>query len=138
MLLTHPISIAVLLARLLLGILFIFQGYDKIFKVGVKGVIQVIQPSYRLIKVPRMLVIFVAYFTSYIEFFCGFLVFIGLFKFTALYLLGIDLLIVSFGLALIDPLPKMENVFPRFILILILLIIPREYDVFSLHRLLMH
>ena len=42
-----------LLLRLVLGILFIFQGYDKVFRVGMKGVTESFQVQLGKIKVPK-------------------------------------------------------------------------------------
>jgi putative oxidoreductase len=128
----QPESIAVLYMRLLLGMLFIFQGYDKIFRIKIKGVIQTIEPYYRQIKIPRFLIVAIAYLTSYIEFIGGILLFLGLFKYISLYVLGLDLLIVSLGMSLMDPVWKMDIVMPRFILLIILLLIPSTYDIYSI------
>ena len=79
---------------------------------------------------------FSAYFTSYVEFICGFLLVVGFMKYFSLYLLGIDLIIVSFGMSVINPVWNMELVFPRFLLLLFLLIYPGEYDLISIDNLL--
>ena len=39
------ISIAILLLRLVTGILFYFQGYDKIFKIKIDGVVRTFNDS---------------------------------------------------------------------------------------------
>jgi hypothetical protein len=112
------------------------QGYDKIFNVKMNSVIQTISPSYIKLKIPNFLIIFVAYFTSYVEFFGGLFLFAGLFKYVSLYFLGIDLLIVSFGMSVLDPVWKMDIVLPRFILLIFLLVVPSSWDIYCLQNLL--
>ena len=131
-----PESIAVLFSRILLGMLFIFQGYDKIFNMGINGVIQTIEPSYRRIRISNSIIVFIAYLTSYIEFIGGMLLFLGIFKYLSLYALGIDLFIVSFGMSLLNPVWKMDIVIPRFILLIFLLLVPFEYERFNFQKIL--
>jgi uncharacterized membrane protein YphA (DoxX/SURF4 family) len=133
-----PESIAPFLTRVLLGILFFIQGYDKIFNVKISSVIETIRPAYRKMKLPVFMIALSAYFTSYVEFTCGLLLIVGLLKYFSLYLLGIDLIIVSFGMSIINSVWNMELVFPRFLLLLFLLIYPAEYDVITLQHLLTH
>src|SRR3954469_23354663 len=124
-----PETIAPLLTRVLLGILFFIQGYDKIFNIKIVNVIETIRPAYHKMKLPGFIIVLSAWFTSYIEFTCGLLLIVGLLKYFSLYLLGIDLIIVSFGMSVINSVWNMELVFPRFLLLLFLLIYPAEYDV---------
>jgi putative oxidoreductase len=133
-----PESVAPLLTRVLLGILFFMQGYDKIFKIGIANVIETIRPAYRKMKLPDFMIAFSAYFTSFVEFACGLFLIVGLLKYVSLYLLGLDLIIVSFGMSAINSVWNMELVFPRFLLLLFLLIYPAEYDVIMLQNLLTH
>ena len=133
-----PQIIAPLLARVILGVLFLFQGIDKIFLVGVKEEITTIEPAYLKIKMPDFFIRLVAYFTSYAELIGGFLLIIGLFKCSALYLLGIDLFIVSVGMSLLNPVWKMDLVFPRLALLIFLLIYPASLDVITLQHLIQH
>jgi putative oxidoreductase len=69
-----------------------------------------------------------AYYTSYTELICGFLLIIGLFRKYTLYLLAIDLLIVSFGHGLMEHIWDLQHVMPRAILLIILLLVPQEWD----------
>lgn len=133
-----PESAAPFLTRVLLGILFFIQGYDKIFNIKISNVIETIRPSYHKLKLPDFMIVLSAYFTSYIEFICGLFLMVGLMKYFSLYLLGVDLIIVSFGMSVINSVWNMELVFPRFLLLLFLLIYPAEYDVVTLQHLLAH
>ena len=133
-----PETIAPLFTRVLLGILFFMQGYDKIFNVKIVNVIETIRPAYHKMKLPNFIIVFTAYFTSYIEFIFGLFLMVGLLKYFSLYLLGVDLIIVTFGMSVINSVWNMELVFPRFLLLLFLLIYPAEYDVITLQNLLSH
>lgn len=57
---------------------------------------------------------------------------IGFVKYYALYLLGIDLLMVAIAFSFIEQMWDLRHVFPRFILLLIALILPSEWDVISI------
>lgn len=127
---------AYLIARLFLGILFFVQGYDKVFRVKVQNVYTTMLPSFNRLNMNPSLVKIMAYLTSYIEFTGGFLLILGLFTQIALIILGIDLLIVAIGLGMLTPMWDMQHAFPRLILLLVLLILPEYWNVFSLDELL--
>jgi uncharacterized membrane protein YphA (DoxX/SURF4 family) len=127
----HNQIAAALLPRLLLGVLFLFQGFDAVFRVKLKGIMAEIQPTLIARGVPLFLITVGAYFTSYIELICGILVILGFVKYYALYLLGIDLLLATFAFSLVKPMWDMSHVFPRIVLLLFILIIPSNWDVIS-------
>lgn len=133
-----PSSVAVFLARILLGLLFLYQGADKIFSVKIRTVIETINPAYRKARLPGWLITTVAYFTSYVEFFGGILLILGLFKFATLYLLGIEMLIVAAGFSMVDAVWKMDVYFPRFALLIFILLCDPSTDVLLLDRLIRH
>lgn len=128
-------SVLVLLIRVILGILFFFQGYDKLFKVKIPGVIEFFEEEMKGKKVPRFVLTSSAYFTSYVEFFCGGLVILGLFKTTALYLLGLDLVLVCGAFSMLKPMWDMQLLFPRLILLAASLFFPANWDVISIDHL---
>jgi uncharacterized membrane protein YphA (DoxX/SURF4 family) len=127
---------AYLIARLFLGILFFVQGYDKIFRVKVQNVYSTMLPSFNRLNMNPFLVKIMAYITSYIEFSAGLLLILGLFTKAALVLLGLDLLIVAIGLGMLTPMWDMQHAFPRLILLLVLLVLPDYWNIFSLDELL--
>jgi putative oxidoreductase len=127
---------AYLIARLFLGILFFVQGYDKVFRVKVQTVYTTMLPSFNRLNMNSTLVKIMAYITSYIELVGGFLLILGLFTKAALVLLGVDLLIVAIGLGMLAPMWDMQHAFPRLILLLILLVLPDYWNIFSLDELL--
>jgi putative oxidoreductase len=134
----YKLQIAELLIRVFAGILFLFQGYDKLFKVKISGVIDTFKTDAGRQHIPGFLVTLMAYYTSIVEFFGGLLLILGLFTNYTLYLIGFDLLLVCFAFSYMKPMWDMKHVFPRFILVIILLILPNECNNFSFDYLLGH
>ena len=114
--------------RLLLGIIFLMQGYGKIFTIGVQRVYEMFFKDFENTFLPKWLILFTAYYTSYVEMIGGFLLIIGLFRKYAMYLLAVDLLIVSFGHGLMEPIWDLSHVIPRAILLAALFLLPQEWD----------
>lgn len=128
--------IAVLVHRLLLGIIFFFQGFGKVFKFGIDTVYQnFFLTSYSEI-LPDFLLLFTAYYTSAIELLGGLLLIVGFKRDLALYALASVLIIVSIGHGLKDPIWDLSHVMYRAILLVGLLILPKEWDTFSMDALL--
>lgn len=127
----HEIA-AVFIARVFLGLLFFIQGYDAVFKIKIKGVVDAIAEPLSTTGVPRFMIVFGAWFTSLVELIGGFFLIIGFVKYYALYLLGIDLILASVAFGISRPVWDMKFVFPRLVLLLFLLIVPSQWDVFSI------
>ena len=125
-------NIAPLLVRLMLGLLFLFQGYDKIFNIGISRVIATITPAYRKLRLPSYFILASADFTSYAELVGGVLLIIGLLKYFSLFMLGLDLLLVSFAFSILNPVWDMQHVFYRLALLVFLLLYPAELDTIML------
>jgi putative oxidoreductase len=126
---------AALLARVFLGCLFFFQGYDAVFKVKIKNVVETFEDEFSKSRIPKSLIVFASWFTSYTELIGGALLILGLFQYAALCLLGINLLIAAIGFGINVPMWNTRHVFPRLILILFLLIVPQSWNVASLDTL---
>lgn len=126
-------SIAAFFARVLLGIIFMMQGIGKVFTWGLDGVYNSFKP-YEDTFLPKFLVVFSAYYTSYVELIGGALLVIGLFKNYALYALASVLLIVSFGHGLTSPIWNLNDVMWRALLLIFLLAIPKEWDKWQIER----
>lgn len=126
-------SIAAFFARVLLGIIFMMQGIGKVFTWGLDGVYNSFKP-YEETFLPKFLVVFSAYYTSYVELVGGALLVIGLFKNYALYALASVLLIVSFGHGLTSPIWNLNDVMWRALLLIFLLVIPKEWDKWQIER----
>jgi uncharacterized membrane protein YphA (DoxX/SURF4 family) len=119
---------AILFTRALLGLIFLMQGYGKIFTYTVAKVYHLFFKPFEATFLPNWLIWGTAWYTSYVELICGFLLIIGLFRKYALYLLAIDLLVVSFGHGLLEPIWDLQHVIPRAILLITLLLIPQQWD----------
>jgi uncharacterized membrane protein YphA (DoxX/SURF4 family) len=117
--------------RALLGIIFFMQGYGKLFVMGISHVygsfFQVFEDSF----LPKWLVVSTAYYTSFAELVGGFLLVAGLFRIFAMYLLALDLLIVSFGHGLVEPIWDLSHVIPRAVLLSALFFLPSAWDRWS-------
>ncbi|HPQ09381.1 MAG TPA: DoxX family membrane protein [Bacteroidia bacterium] len=121
--------------RWLLAILFFFQAYDRIFRVGLKEVTNIMYYQNTEQKFPFWFTKFGVYITAYTELICGILLFTGIFRDYALYILCLDMLIAAFGFSYLKPMWDMKHFFPRFILISIQLFLPSSAYVLGLEKL---
>jgi uncharacterized membrane protein YphA (DoxX/SURF4 family) len=126
---------AALIARVLLGVLFFFQGYDAIFNIGMRNVITAYKGSFSNKQIPGGLIAMASWFTSLTEFICGGLLILGLMQYPALYLLGINLIVAAIGFGMNTPMWDTKYVLPRLLLLLFLLCIPAHWDIFSIDHL---
>ena len=120
-------NIAELFIRCFLGILFVFQGYDKIFVVRIKNVVSAFHNETDRKKIPSFLLTFTSYFTSINEFFGGILLILGLFHLIVPILLAVNLLVVAIAFSVLKPIWDLQHVFPRVILLLIILLLSNYY-----------
>ncbi|MBS1530371.1 MAG: DoxX family protein [Bacteroidetes bacterium] len=125
-------TVAVFFTRALLGIIFLMQGYGKIFVFTLPKVYGMFFRNFEKTILPKWLIWTTAYYTSYVEMICGFLLIIGLFRKWSLYFLAADLLVVSFGHGLLEPIWDLQHVVPRAILLIALLVFPPEWDEWNL------
>ena len=126
-------NIAVLTIRLLLGFIFLMQGFGKVFTMGVENVYKA-DFFYGTFKdlLPDFIISATAYYTSYIELVGGLLLVLGLKTNYALYALSSVLIIVTFGHGLAEPIWNLSHVMYRAILLISLLLLPRAWDKFSI------
>jgi putative oxidoreductase len=75
-----------LIPRVFCGIIFLFQGYDKLFKVKIQGVVEAFLFETQHRYVPKFLLQGMAVFASNVEFIGGALLIVGLFKTAVSYL----------------------------------------------------
>lgn len=134
MLPTFNQKIAIFTMRVLLGLILLMQGYAKVFKFTIDGVYQNSFSSFETL-LPKFLIIFAAYFTTYVELIGGFLLIIGLFRNWVLYAVGLVLLIVAFGHGLQEGIWDLSHVMYRGMLVFALLLLPEEWDVWQVSRL---
>src|SRR5690554_351025 len=122
--------------RVILGLIFLMQGFGKVFTWGMENVINAafFRGTFQDI-LPEFVIYATAYYTSYIELIGGFLLVIGFRTNYALYALVSVLIIVTFGHGLAEPIWDLSHVMYRTILLVTLLILPKSWDRFSVDRL---
>lgn len=130
-LLTHQ-SILAFTLRVILGVLFFMQGYDKVIRVKMPEVINTFKIEFGKVQVPSLVIAMGAYLSSYIELICGFTLILGLFTKYSLCLIGFDLLMVTAAFSLINPVWDMKVVFPRIVIWSILMLMPNAYNILAL------
>ncbi|WP_064967166.1 DoxX family membrane protein [Tenacibaculum ovolyticum] len=128
-------QIAVLIMRLLLGFIFFFQGFGKIFKFGLENVYKNFFLNSYSDLLPDFLLLITAYYTSLIELIAGLLLIIGLKTNYALYALASVLVIVTIGHGLKEPIWDLSHVMYRTALLIPLLLLPRNLDIYSIDNL---
>ncbi|MBK7668251.1 MAG: DoxX family membrane protein [Sphingobacteriaceae bacterium] len=129
-------AVAILIARIFLGCLFFFQGFDAVFKVRIQNVIQTYQNTFLKNGIPKFLTVFAVWFTSCSALIGGILLTLGLFEYCALYVLGINLIITAIGFGINTAMWDTRFVFPRLLLLVFLLLVPETWNIFSLDYLL--
>lgn len=130
-------SWSLLFARLVLGLIFFMAGAWKLFRLGpLEHARKYFLPfSETFLPVWSLWAVGVA--VPFIEFLAGGMVIIGLRTREALISLGFVLVIVTFGHLLQSPLYEFHtHVIPRLVLLLFVLVLPREDDRFSVDYLL--
>ncbi len=128
----NKVQIAELVIRLFAGILFFFQGYDKIFNIKISGVVDTFLEDAEHLHIHKPMVTLFTYLTSFIELISGMFLMLGLFTNYTLMALGFDLVLVCFAFSLVRPMWDMQYVFPRLVLVIVLLFLPAEYNKFGL------
>lgn len=124
------------LLRVVLGILFFFQGYDKVFRLKISGVIDFFRTEMYGKGVPDFVLVLAAYLTSFIELIGGAMLILGLFGNYAMYLMGIDIILVVGAFSIMNAMWDMSMVFPRLLLLAVLLYLPETANTWSLDHLL--
>ena len=128
---------ALLFARAVLGLIFFMAGVWKVFELGPVGHVQKFFLPFQTTFLPVWSLWAVGATIPFVELIAGAMVLIGWKTRYALVALGAVLVIVTFGHLLEYPLYAFhEHVIPRLALLLLILLIPAEYDRFSIDRLL--
>lgn len=129
-------AVGTLTVRLILGFIFLMQGFGKVFTWGLENVYNkaFFRGTFEGL-LPDFVIYATAYYTSYIELIGGFLLVLGLRTHYALYALASVLVIVTFGHGLAEPIWDLSHVMYRTILLVTLLLLPKEWDKFSVDNL---
>lgn len=128
-------NVGILTMRLILGFLFFWQGYGKVFKFGVDNVYNNFFKSTYQELLPDFIVLGTAYFTTFAELIAGFLLIIGLGRDWALYVLAVVLVVVTFGHGMAEPIWDASHILVRAVFLIPLLLLPKEWDVYSVDHL---
>lgn len=124
-------AIAIMLVRSVAGILFFFQGYDKLFNIKTENVVRTFSEPLSKFKISPSLLRPAITISSLLELVCGILLFIGLYRNISLFFLTFDMIFVAFIFSSMKAMWDLQHYFPRLILIVILLFSPLELDLFS-------
>lgn len=128
---------ALLFARLVLGLIFFMAGVYKVFGLTPAGHVRRWFLPYEDTFLPVWSLRAVGLAIPFVELAAGALLMLGWRIRDALLALGAVLVVVTFGHLLKEPLyPFHEHVIPRLALLLFLLAMPAEQDVFSIDHLL--
>jgi uncharacterized membrane protein YphA (DoxX/SURF4 family) len=125
-------SWALLFARLVLGLIFLMAGVWKIFQLGPLQHARKYFLPFADTLLPVWSLWAAGVVIPFVELIAGALVILGLRAREALVALGLVLVIVTFGHLLHEPLYEFHtHVIPRLVLLLFVLVLPREDDRFS-------
>ena len=126
-------AIAILLARLILGLIFFMAGWWKVFGLGpLAHAENLFVDPYADSFLPAWSLWLTGTVVPFVELTCGALVLTGAFRRLAYVGLGGVLVLVTFGHLLAEPLFTFHtHVIPRTALLLFLLVMPLEEDVAS-------
>jgi putative oxidoreductase len=132
----YQTELTFLAVRVIAGALFFFQGYDKLFNVGINGVFLAFHEPMHKKNVPDWLLHLSAWFTTWAELLGGVLLIAGLFTPWAALILLFDLIIVTIAFGMIEPMWDMKHVFPRLVLLVTVLWLGAWGNVISIDYLL--
>ena len=122
-----------LFARLVLGLIFLMAGIYKVFRLTPVGHVQKWFLPYQSTFLPVWSLWAVGLAIPFVELLAGALLVLGLRIRAALLGLGMVLVVVTFGHLVKEPLyPFHEHVIPRLALVVFLLVMPAEADIFSI------
>lgn len=123
----------VFFARVILGLIFLMAGWYKVFELGAANhAQQLFVKSYASYWMPEWLLWITGYIIPFIELTAGLFLVIGLRIKTAAIALGGVLILVTYGHLLQEPFfDTTTHVFPRTVLLLIILYLSPKHDTLS-------
>ncbi len=126
-------ALTVFFARVILGLIFLMAGWYKVFELGAANhAQQLFVEPYTTYWMPEWLLWFTGYTIPYIELTAGLFLVIGLRIKTAAIALGGILIIVTYGHLLQEPFfDTTTHIFPRTVLLLIVLYLNPKHDTLS-------
>lgn len=125
-------SLAILFIRLVLGLIFFMAGVYKVFTLTPAGHVRRWFLPFHDTFLPTWSLWAMGLLIPFVELVGGALLIVGWRIRVALVALGAVLVVVTFGHLLHEPLyPFHEHVFPRLVLLVLILLLPRAEDRFS-------
>jgi putative oxidoreductase len=135
-LLHYKSEYAVLIVRIVAGVLFLWQGYDKLFRIGLKETAHASHQALHALRLPQGIVTAIVSVTALIEFICGALLIVGFLIIPSSYLLLACILPVTLAMSMREPMWNVQLVWSRLVLLTFLLLMPVRVHVFSIDQLL--
>jgi uncharacterized membrane protein YphA (DoxX/SURF4 family) len=124
---------AIFFARAVVGLIFFMAGVWKVFELGPAGHVRRYFLPFQDTFLPTWSLWLAGFAIPFVELIAGVLVIVGFQTRPALISLGFVLVIVTFGHLLKEPLYALhEHVIPRLALVLLILLLPRDADRFSI------
>lgn len=127
----YYIPLALLLLRLWLGFTFMFQATDKLFYLGIDKVVDAVEYSARRITISRSTKKFFITLSCWLELAGSILLILGMFKMAAFIILGVNMLGLSIAFSMQSAMWDMKHFFPRFIGLILLMMMSAAGDLFS-------
>jgi uncharacterized membrane protein YphA (DoxX/SURF4 family) len=126
-------AFGLLFLRSLAGIIFLMQGWGKVFQFGIWGLYENTFKPFEAI-LPKPILVATLFFTTFAELLGGALLVLGWQRKWVYQILAAVLLVVSFGHGLESPIWDLQHVVFRAILLVPLFFLPDEWDIWSLDR----
>ena len=120
--------------RVLLGLIFFWQGFAKVFKWGMDQLWEQSFSNFSTTFIPDWLSTTTMYYTSYAELLCGVALVLGLFRKNAYLILASVLLLVAFGHGVESGIWSLNHVIFRAALLIPLMLLPMQWDRWALDR----
>ena len=130
---TWEFASALLLGRVILGLLFLMSGWFKVFEMGaVAHARQLFVEGYLDSWIPQWLLWATGTALPFVELISGGLLMLGARVRESLWSMGLILILVTYGHLLKDPLHDINtHIFPRLVLLVTLLLVPKHHDRWS-------
>lgn len=123
---------AIFIVRVIVAILFIGQGYDKLFRIGLYQSGNAAADALHVLPFPPFAVKLITAATAIIEFFVGIMLLFGILIVPSCYVLITGLLPITIAMSMKEPLWNMQHVWTRLVMLVLLLVLPVSVHTISL------
>lgn len=127
-----------LMLRIMLSFLFIFQGFDKIFKVGANAIHIYFSDNFEKMNLPPLFGRILINGSSWVELIGGVLLLFGILRTYVLFLLLSEMVLISIFFSWMKPMWDTKHVWPRLVLLVFLIIIPGSWARITLDYLILN